>query len=159
MRVRFVQGISPRRSVISALFVLAQQVLSANLKAKINTGQINRYKVCRHEICLSDLLYADDILIFTNGSERSIRNLMKLLKDYEQSSGQLINAAKSGFFLADKFQRREAVILRVTRMAMSDLPFIYLGVPLFTGRVKNIYFDHVIDKVRRAVDGWKAKLL
>lgn len=38
-------------------------------------------------------------------------------------------------------------------MAWDALPFNYLGVPLFSGRAKNIYFDPVIDKVRRAVDG------
>lgn len=44
-------------------------------------------------------------------------------------------------------------------MARDALPFNYLGVLLFSGRAKNIYSDPVIDKVRRAVDRWKAKLL
>lgn len=95
----------------------------------------------------------------TNGAERSLRNLMHLMKVYEKSSGQLVNAAESGFYIAEKFQHRESIISRVTKMARGEIPFNYLGVPLFAGRVKNIYFDHVIDKVRRAVDGWKAKLL
>lgn len=35
---------------------------------------------------------------------------MKLMKEYERSSGQLINATNSGFFIADKHQRREGEI-------------------------------------------------
>lgn len=77
--------------------MLAQQVLSANLNAHINDG-------------------SDEVLIFINGSERSLRNLMELIKTYEQSSGQLLISAKSGFFISDKFQRRVFVISRVIGM-------------------------------------------
>lgn len=83
--------------------MLAQQVLSTNLHAQINTGRITRYKLGRHELCVSHLLYTDDVLVFTNGSERSLRNLMHLMKVYEQSSGQLVNAAKSGSILRKNF--------------------------------------------------------
>lgn len=100
----------------------------------------------------------DDVLIFTNGYGRSLRNLMKLLNEYEQSSGHKLNAAKSRFFLADKFQRRASVIARVMGLTRCALPFNYLGVPITNGRVKTIHY-HIIDKVRCVVEGWNAKTL
>lgn len=73
----------------------------------------------------------------TNGAERSLRNLMQLMKVYEKSSGQLVNAAESCFYIAEKFQHRESISSRVTEMARGEIPFNYLGVPLlkFEGRL------------------------
>lgn len=65
------------------LFVLAQEIFSINLKARISSGQITEFKVGRNEVSLSHLLYADDILIFTNGAERSLTQLMDLLSSNE----------------------------------------------------------------------------
>lgn len=140
-------------------FDLSEVSAKGNDKAQIHMGSITRYKVGRHELSLSHLLNADDGLIFTKGSEKSLRNLMNLIRVYELSSGQLVNSSKSGFYLADKFQHRVSVISRIKGMTRGDLPFHYLGVPITNGRVKNIHYDHLIDKTRRAVDGCKAKIL
>lgn len=68
----------------------------------------------RNEISLSHLFYAIDVLLFTNGTENSLKNLMTLLHEYEKSSVQLISQGKSGFNLHDKFQRRALIIARAT---------------------------------------------
>lgn len=44
-------------------------------------------------------------------------------------------------------------------MTKDVFPFVYLGVPIFQDRCKAIYFDHLVEKVRRAWAGWKAKAL
>lgn len=61
------------------LFVLAQHILSFNLKQKICDWLISSYKVGRDEFQVSHLFYADDILLFTDVSNRSLSNLMSLL--------------------------------------------------------------------------------
>lgn len=95
---RSFRGVRQGDPLSPLLFVLAQQVLSTNLKAHINSGIVSEYKVGGQALSLSHLFYADDVLFFTNGSERSLRALMKLLQSYSRSSGQLINYGKSGFF-------------------------------------------------------------
>lgn len=110
-------------------------------------------------MALSDLLYADDVLIFTNGADCSLRHLMQLLHMYECSSGQLINTAKSGFYLHDKIHRRAAVITQATGLTRCSFPLTYLGVPTFYGRAKSTYFEHLVDNVRKALECWKAKIL
>lgn len=77
---RSFRGVRQGDPLSPLLFVLAQQILSTNLNLRINAGLINRYKVGSQELSLSHLLYADDVLFFTNGSERSLRNLMDLMK-------------------------------------------------------------------------------
>lgn len=77
------------------LFVIAQQVLSFNLKKRTAQLNILPYKVGRNEVSLSHLFYADDVLLFTNGANSSLRTPMQLLQNYERSSGQRINRSKS----------------------------------------------------------------
>lgn len=117
------------------------------------------YKVGQNSLSTLHLLYADDVLIFTNGTDKSLRSLMQLFQMYEQSSGQLINFAKSGFYIDDKYSRRAPIISRITGMVRGTFPFLYLGVPIIQGLIKIIYFEHLVEKVRRKLEGWKAKLL
>lgn len=132
------------------LFVLAQQVLSSNIKARINDERITRYKVGRGEVALSHPFYADDVLLFTNGSSNSLTQL------YESFSGiraiVWVVCTKSYSYLPDKFARRATVISRVTGYSRKNFPFNYLGVPITNGRLQTIYFEQMMDKVRFALE-------
>lgn len=66
---------------------------------------------------------------------------------------------KSGFYVHDKFQRRVPVIARTTGLCRRAFPLTYLGVPIFYGWSKSIYFEHLVEKVRKALESWKSKLL
>lgn len=118
-----------------------------------------KYKVGMDEISISHLFYADDVLIFTNGSAISLNNLMNMIRNYEQSSGQMVNIAKSSFYISPKSVSRIPHIQRITGIRHKQFPVIYLGVPIFPGKRKMVYFEYLIDNVRRVLEGWKARLL
>lgn len=82
------------------------QVLSSNLDRRIREGLIHSCKLGRDELPLSHLLYAADVLVFTNGATRSLRMLMLLLQNYERSSGQLTNLQKSSFYVGKRARNR-----------------------------------------------------
>lgn len=65
---------------------------------------------------------------------------MNLLHSYERSSGQLISTEKSGFYIGSKAERGEGQITRITGISRKEFPFNYLGVPMFMGWPKIIYF-------------------
>lgn len=157
--VRSSRGVRQGDPLSPLLFVLAQQVLTVNLNRKIRNGEISSYKVGRQELPISHLLYADDVLVFTNGASRSLHNLMRLLRSYEKSSGQFTNTGKSSFYIGKRTLHRAAPIANITGITKSDFPIRYLGVPIFAGRSRLVYFEHLVDKVRRKLDGWKAKIL
>lgn len=50
---------------------------------------------------ITHLAFADDTIIFSNGSRKSLHNLMDFLSEYEEESGHVINKSKSCFLLGD----------------------------------------------------------
>lgn len=126
---------------------------SHNMQSEIAHSWISPYKMGKDEVSLSHLLYADDVMFFTNGAARSLKNLMSLFQEYEKSSGKLINQRKSGFHIHEKYQRRAPIIARSIGLLWKEFPFIYLGVPIYYGRMKAIYFEHLIAKLLSALEG------
>lgn len=91
-------------------------MLSSKLEHLVQDSSISNYNVGRNTLLVSHLFYANDVLVFTNGAKKSLRNLMQLLQAYERSSGQMVNLSKSNFYIDDKYERRAAIISRVMGM-------------------------------------------
>lgn len=54
---------------------------------------------------ISHLFYADDVLLFCRGNEKEANNLMEILQDYGDMSGQVPNLNKSGLFFSKHASR------------------------------------------------------
>lgn len=44
-------------------------------------------------------------------------------------------------------------------ISMHQLPFTYLGVPIFKGRSIAAYFHHLVDKIKSRLAAWEASFL
>lgn len=100
------------------------------------------------------------MVIFTNGSRGSLRNLMSFLSQYEYEYGKLINKAKSCFVMGPK----TSIVISnniglVIRFQKKELPLSYLGCVLFNGRKKVDYFSNILAKFKRKLASWKFKPL
>lgn len=84
---------------------------------------------------------------------------MRLLQVYERCSGRQISIEKCSFYIGPRAAHRATQIVRVTGMQQKDFLIRYLGVPIFAGRSKLIYFEHLVIKVRHKLEGWQARLL
>lgn len=134
-------------------------MLSRKINQWMNEGLIGRFHVPRVAVNVSHLMFADDLLILTNGAKNSVLNLKELMRQYEAASGQLINLMKSGFICSDKLSpRRRETIASVSGLSQKALPLTYLGVPLFYGRPLIRYFQPLLDKVKAKLSGWRSKL-
>ena len=65
-----------------ALFIIAAEVLSRGLNTLVGDLQFSPYFVTRGCPPLTHLAYADDIIIFCNGSKRSLACVMEVLGKY-----------------------------------------------------------------------------
>lgn len=142
------------------LFVVAQQILSYNLNKLQEKGRVWSYRLGRNVSPISHIFYADDMLVFTNGRIRSIRCLHQLMIHYEESSGQKVNFEKSAFY-PSKFipNCRLARIQQISGCLKRNFPFKYLGAPIYRGRCQNAFFEDIMDKFARRLEGWHSKFL
>ncbi|KAL9659874.1 hypothetical protein QQ045_024684 [Rhodiola kirilowii] len=143
-----------------SLFLIAMEWFSRSLNATVEDGRIYRYYSGPHVPSITHLLFADDLLIFTNGSKRSMENLMCIINEFCQRSGQRLNNAKSLIFFPKEYpDERKSMLLRTTGFSTGHFPVMYLGAPLFVGCAKIEYFQYLEDKVKRRIGGWMKNLL
>ena len=57
------------------------------------------FKVPRGCPPVTHLAFADDVIIFVNGSSASLKNIMQVLELYQKISGQLVNTQKCGYLV------------------------------------------------------------
>ncbi|XP_042026496.1 uncharacterized protein LOC121773661 [Salvia splendens] len=142
-----------------ALFILAAEYLSRTLDKLILGRREMAFITTRHAPQISHLAYADDLIVFTQAKETSLRQLVQTLGLYEKVSGQMINAEKSHFFLDEKHTAWAPRIKRIGGFQQGKLPFIYLGVPIFKGIKKNDMFLFLWNKISERIHSWSHRFL
>lgn len=109
---------------------------------------------------INHLAYADDIVIFSSGNSKTVKMIMKHISGYEKASRQKVNEDKSFFLTGPKTSTYRINRLRqCTGYMDKSFPFTYLGCPLYSGRKKVEYFDDMVSKVIKRVNGWQGKML
>lgn len=154
------RGVRQGDPLSSSLFALVMEWFSKTINSNVHSGMLKSYGNNSGVLRVSHLLYADDILIFTKGCDSNVRNLMNILIKFCDVTGQRINQAKSGIFFSKHIpDAHKEMILNITQFQESQLPAIYLGAPLFQGRIKSIYFDELVSKLNRKIRGWMRNYL
>nr|XP_016435562.1 PREDICTED: uncharacterized protein LOC107761796 [Nicotiana tabacum] len=109
---------------------------------------------------INHLAYADDIVMFCSGGSTSIKLVMNVIDNYERSSGQLVNRDKNYLLIApNTAATRINRIRKCTGFMDKNFPFTYLGCPLYVGRKKIDFFDNMISKIVKRLNGWQGKML
>jgi hypothetical protein len=141
------------------LFCIAEEVLSRGITKLVNEGKIDLISASGHANIPSRCLYADDIMVFCKGKMSSLVALKDLFTTYANCSGQIISVSKSFIYSGGITHNRLLSIVDFLGFSVGTLPFNYLGVPIFKGKPKAVYFQAVADKVKIKLASWKAALL
>ena len=113
------------------LFVIRMNVLSHMIDNAAARRQIGYHPRCQN-ILLTYLCFADDLLVFTDGTRRSIEGVLQIFEDFAVISGLKISLEKSTLYTAGILDRQEEDILTLYPFASGQLPVRYLGLPLLT---------------------------
>ena len=140
------------------LFILCTKALIANIK-KVERGKhLTGMKVARACPSISHLLFADDSLFFCKAQKEECQTILRILKEYEVVSGQLINFDKSSIQFGHRIEESAIHELRDI-LGIQNLGGMgsYLGLPENLGGSKIQVFSLVQDRPNNRVNGWTFK--
>jgi hypothetical protein len=141
------------------LFVIAMEGLSLLLGDAVSSNsQFDFHPRCR-ELKLNHLCFADDLLIFSAASIRSVKVIKDVLDYFEQLSGLKANPSKSSIFLAGVNPVLKQDILEMLHMPEGVLPVRYLGVPLISKRLTSVDCESLVAKITARIDSWLVRKL
>ena len=154
------QGVRQGDPLSAIIFALASNYLSLLINNAVRQGEIDPINAARGINCPSHLMYADDTILFMKGNCKSISSLTSILSHYEEVSGQGINWNKSSVYFGKGISRSsQHFILNTLAIKEGEMPFYYLGVPLFMGAPRNHYFLGIYEKIKMQLVNWKGKSL
>ncbi|WZZ89708.1 hypothetical protein YC2023_118287 [Brassica napus] len=123
------KGLRQGDPISSLLFVIAMDVLSKMLDRRTIEGRFGIHPECDAPL-ITHLSFADDVLIFFDGSEDSLRGILKILEEFRLISGLKINRQKSKLLLDGGSSSRCRDLANEMGISQGALPLRYLGVPL-----------------------------
>ena len=132
-------------------------VLSKMIDEAAKGGRICYHPKCKN-IDLTHLCFADDLMVFADGTRKSIEGILRVFDEFDRMSGLKISMEKSTLFMAGDSQKRED-ILRGFQFATGSLPVRYLGLPLLTKNMTVLDFLPLIEKIRKRVSSWTGRFL
>ncbi|XP_049378041.1 uncharacterized protein LOC125842768 [Solanum stenotomum] len=156
----FTRGLKQGDPLSSTLFIFGAEVLSRSLNRLHSNPDYHGFVMEPKGPQVNHLSFADDIILFSSGRQKTLKLIMQTLNLYEETSGQLVNTDKSHFMVhPNAFNNTRDRIKMITGFRQKEGPITYLGCPLFVGRPRIIYFSDLINKVLCRVTGesltWK----
>ncbi|XP_027169948.1 uncharacterized protein LOC113769843 [Coffea eugenioides] len=154
------RGLRQGDTLSPVLFVIGAEVLSRGLNSLVTQPRFRGFTVPRRCVQVTHLAFADDVIIFANGSSEALKLIMRILAGYQGASGQLINAQKCGYLMHPSTSpARRRVVKRLTGFSRQYFPILYLGFPLYFGRGKATHYGEVCQAILGRVLSWKSKFI
>ncbi|GMI94762.1 hypothetical protein HRI_003145500 [Hibiscus trionum] len=141
------------------LFNLVVETLSALIKSTMSKGFFEAVQIGNSNVKVSHLQFTDDLIIFCGASEMQVKNVVRLLKGFEYALGLRLNLQKSnliGINLSTDTLEGWAVKVNCSTV---NLPCTYLGLPLGCSKNSVALSAPVVEKFKKRMAGWKAKLM
>nr|XP_027103097.1 uncharacterized protein LOC113724387 [Coffea arabica] len=143
-----------------ALFVIAAEVLFRGLNSLVTQPGFRGFSISRGCEQVTHLAFADDVIIFANGSSASLKLIVHMLDRYQRASGHLVNLKKCGYLMHPfTSPARRRVVERFTGFSRQHFPIRYLGFPLYFGKSKATHYEEVCQAILGKILSWKSRFL
>ena len=132
--------------------------LSLMLDKEARSGYLYYHHQC-HKTKLTHLSFADDLLIFIDGSIESVQKVLQILHEFEKRSGLAVSLHKSSFYASGLTDQEISAIQVSTGMPCGGLPMCYLGVPLCTKKLSLQNCEPLLQQIKQRFSSWSVKAL
>jgi len=140
------------------LFIMVMEVLSRMLDKGTEQGKFSAHPLCLSPR-LTHLAFADDLLVFSDGSHSSLLGISEILRLFHSFSGLDMNPAKSELFLGG-FDDVEAIMVSdLLEVRLDSFPTRYLGLPLNPTKLSLATLQPFLQKITGHLHSWTTKFL
>lgn len=127
------------------LFVLAMNFFYISLNKPAEDGRFSYHFKCK-EAKLTHLCFADDLLIFVEGNQSAVQEVLDILQDFKEKSSLAISIPKTFFFSSGLSPAESSQISSTTGLAHALLSVRYLGVALCTRKLSMANCTNLIQR-------------
>lgn len=141
-------------------FVMCIERLYQTIEEAIVGERWKLIRASRDGPLLSNLFFADDIILFAEASIDQAHVIHDCLDKFCRASGQKVSFPKSCVYFSKKINDDLQVEISnaLCMKATNDLG-MYLGMPTLTSRVTKDTFSHLCEKIDGRLAGWKTTYL
>ncbi|KAJ9693494.1 hypothetical protein PVL29_012324 [Vitis rotundifolia] len=141
------------------LFTLVADVMSRMLLRAEERNLLEGFRVGRDRTRVSHLQFADDTIFFSNTREEELQTLKSLLLVFGHISGLKVNLDKSNLYGISLDQNHLSRLAEMLDCKAASWPILYLGLPLGGNPKASGFWDPVVERISRRLDGWQKAYL
>ncbi|RVW14714.1 LINE-1 retrotransposable element ORF2 protein [Vitis vinifera] len=157
--LRLLKGLRQGDPLSPFLFTLVADVLSKMLLRAEERNLLEGFKVGRNRTRVSHLQFADGTIFFSNTKEEDLQTLKSLLLVFGHISGFKVNLDKSNIYGINLDQNHLSRLAELLDCKASGWPILYLGLPLGENPKACGFWDPMIERISRRLDGWQKAYL
>jgi hypothetical protein len=158
--IRPTRGLRQGDPISPYLFLICAEVLSSMISQANYDGVLTGVPTSKRGPRVSHLFFADDSLLFCRANISQWEALTRLLRIYEEASGQRLNNNKTAmYFSRNTSEMDKNGIAEASGIPVSQCYDSYLGLPAMVGKSRTAAFRGIIDKVWKRLQDWKLKFL
>nr|KAJ0209562.1 hypothetical protein LSAT_V11C400208020 [Lactuca sativa] len=141
------------------LFIIAVEGLHIALESAKENGIFKGIRLPHRGPVISHLQYADDVIFMGSWSTENMKNLIRILRCFELSSGLKINMSKSKLYGFGVQNCELELVAHSFNCSIGSLPFTYLRLPVGASMAQVTHWKPIIEKFQAKLSRWKASTL
>lgn len=142
------------------IFLFVAEGLTCLLEKEVQLGRITPVKIARGSPGISNLLFADDSLLFFKADGEEAKVIKHVLDLFQRGSGQLLSNSKCSILFSEVCPSAvQQNIKQVLEISTSTFESKYLGLPTPEGRMKECMFQPIMERFIKRCSDWTERYM